>query len=83
MKTFKDLEFKSHAMCETSKCDFKQAKMKFDNGKEVSVLLGKVFYSNGIDTYEAWDLSEKEGPLGYLTENEVTEYMLKLQKLKD
>jgi lipopolysaccharide export LptBFGC system permease protein LptF len=30
----------------------KQAIIKFDNGRELSVIFGSMFYSNGIDTYE-------------------------------
>lgn len=92
MKTFDDLEFREHHIATGLKSinhlmhkdiyskykDAKQAIIKFDNEKVLSVLLGEMFYSNGIDTYEAMDLSEDE-PKGYLTKEEVTEYMKELQ----
>lgn len=49
-KTFEDLVFedvdKSHPKLG------KRARMQFDNGYGISVLLGKCYYSNGVDTYE-------------------------------
>lgn len=90
-KTFKDLEFKSHhivasimgsvfepVMAEYK--DAKQARIIFDNGLKLSVLFGSTFYSNGINTYEAWCSHLDDEPLGYLSEDEVTGYMIKLQK---
>lgn len=91
MKTFKDLEFKEHDIAKSAKkemergvdmsdyIDAKQAKITFDNGKNLSVIFGKCFYSNGIDTYEAMELNNGNDPKGYLTEQEVTEYMMELQ----
>lgn len=84
MKTFKDLEFKKRPVCGF------QAVMNFNNGYGVSVLLGNMFYSNGKDTYELAVLEDgylcyttpiTENVLGYLTEDEVTEVMRKIQEL--
>lgn len=62
IKSFEDLIFKPHPMAieaEKSKLPCmdplrwtKQAIMKFDNGFSISVVLGKIFLSNGKDTYE-------------------------------
>ena len=94
MKTFKDLEFKEHDVAKSAKIaikrgidmsdyvDAKQAKITFDNGKSLSVIFGECFYSNGIDTYEAMELSSDNDPKGYLTEQEVTEYMMFLQSVE-
>ena len=68
----------------------KQAKMDFENGYGISVLFGSMFYSNGIDTYEVGIL--KDGVLcyntpitndviGYVTADEVTDIMRKIQEL--
>jgi len=54
------------------------AKMLFTNGNSISVIFGSIFYSNGIDTYEAMSNTENE-PRGYLTKEEVTEFMKELQ----
>jgi len=91
MKTFKDLEFKDHPMVKgakeaikkgvdmTEEAKAKQAKIKFENGVVLSVIFGSIFYSNGVDTYECMTLGSDE-PIGYLTEDEVTKYMVELQK---
>jgi len=93
MKTFKDLVFKEHSVAKGAKeackrgidmqeyTKAKQAIIKFDNAKSVSVLFGSVFYSNGIDTYEAWCQEIDREPRGYLTKEQVTEYMIEVQKL--
>ncbi len=49
------------------------------NDKSISVIFGKSFYSNGIDTYEMFIYGEDE-PRGCLTEDEITEIMIKIQK---
>ena len=68
----------------------KQAVLEFPNGYGVSVLFGSVFYSNGIDTYElgvlkdghlCYTTSITDDVLGYITKDEVTEVMIKLQQL--
>jgi len=91
VKTFKDLEFKDHPMVKSAKeaiangadmeeyAKARQAIVKFDNGKELSVVFGSVFYSNGVDTYEAMEYDGCE-PRGYLTKEEVTAYMLEIQE---
>ena len=58
-----------------------QAKVQFDNGYAMSVVFGEVFYSNGVDTYEAWCPEVDEDPLGHLTQEQVTEYMVRVQSL--
>ncbi len=65
MKVFQDLEFKKHSLaieaekfppsCQDLAKRFKEAKhavIEFDNGWGLSVIFGKCFYSNGVDTYE-------------------------------
>ena len=39
----------------------------------VSVVLGRQFYSNGVDNYEMWDYREDE-PQGYLTEEQINNH---------
>lgn len=85
MKTFKDLVFEPHGIGYGY-----QAVLNFDNGYGVSVLLGDLFYSNGIDTYElgvlkkghlCYDTPITDDVLGYLNKGEVTKIMEKIQKL--
>lgn len=93
MKTFEDLEFKEHGIVSSAResikmgvdmtqyLSAKQAVIELDNGVKLSVLFGTVFYSNGVDTYEAMVLDEGDNePRGYLTESQVTEYMKVLQR---
>ena len=61
--------------------EMKQSKITFDNGKFMSVIFGKMFYSNGIDTYEAYCSEVHNEPRGYLSKDEVTEYMKEIQEL--
>ena len=67
----------------------KHAVMEFENGYGVSVIFGEQFYSNGIDTYEVAIL--KDGSIchktyitdyvvAYISEDEVTEIMRKVQE---
>lgn len=92
MKTFKELIFKDHAISKDSLLfnGHKQAMLNFDNGYGVSVLFGKSFYSNGVDTFELAVL--KDGKLcfdthitnevvGYINSDKVTELMKLIQKL--
>lgn len=94
MKTFKDLIFQPHPLKKFSE-ENEQAIMFFPNGYGVSVLFGKQFYSNGIDTYELAVLKGDEREynltyktpitrdvLGNLTEGEVTQAMIKVQQLE-
>ncbi len=86
MKEFKDLEFNTHA----AGFNAKRAIMSFDNGFGVSVVLGSMFYSNGIDTYEVAVLDDgsltygtyiTDDVIGYISQDEVTEVMRKVQEL--
>ena len=94
MKTFKDLEFREHELRRFAKKGVKHAIMFFPNGYGVSVLFVGHFYSNGIDTYQlavirkCGDnyLTEYNTPitnhvLVHLTEDEVTEIMIEVQRL--
>lgn len=94
MKTFKDLEFREHELRRFAKKGVKHAIMFFPNGYGVSVLFGKHFYSNGFDTYElavirksgdgysmAYDTPITNDVLAHLTEDEVTEIMIEVQRL--
>ena len=92
MKVFTDLEFKEHGCVEGAReavskgidmgeyLNAKQAVIEFKNGRVLSVIFGVVFYSNGIDTYECMEMGRSDNqPKGYLTKDEVTEYMKELQ----
>ena len=87
MKTFKDLKFETHFLSTAAK----QAIENFENGYGVSVLFGNCFYSNGIDTYEVavlfgesitYDTEITDDVMRYLSEDEVSEIMAKVQLLK-
>jgi len=97
MKEFKDLVFKKHESAISAEktlelhpelelvkdmLNAKQAVIEFDNGRKLSVIFGKMFYSDGISTYEAMELDADNEPRGHLTEDKVSEYMKELQ-LKD
>ena len=90
MKEFKDLEFKDHSSIVNIPDSVlngimkkwkgsKQALVTFDNGIEMSVIFGSMFYSNGVDTYEAWCFEVDNEPRGYLSSREVSEYMIEVQ----
>ena len=88
MLTFKNLSFFPHPLQKYG--NEKMAAINFDNRYGVSVIFGKQFYSNGIDTYEVavlldndicYDTKITSDVLGYLTEDEVTEIMYKIQSL--
>lgn len=89
MKTFNDLVFGEHINPNIT--DIKQARMQFNNGYGVSVLLGGYgIHSNGIDTYEVailyndelcYDTGLCDDVLGHQTESEITELMEKIQLL--
>ena len=93
MKTFKDLDFKKHSIAKSGierYQDAKQATEKFENNYGVSVIFGNCFYSNGKDTYELailydGDITYNTGMtndvLGHLSEEEVSEIMIKVQLL--
>ncbi len=94
MRTFKDLNFKNHSISESAIDSFKGAKQaveEFENGYGVSVLFGSCFYSNGINSFELavlnggeidYNTGITEDVFGYLSEDEVTEVMRKVQLLK-
>ena len=94
MKTFDDLVFEYHPITECGIDKYKnckQAVINFDNGYGVSVIFGTAFYSNGIDTYELAVLLEGSicypheignDVLAYISKDEVTEAMRKIQFLK-
>ena len=101
IKTFKDLEFEMHPILLDAKlsqdvkeilANSKHAVMEFENGYGVSVIFGKQFYSNGVDTYEVgilkdgylcFDTPLTDTVLAYKNENEVTEIMRKFQELNN
>ena len=87
MKTFKDLEFKKHlnSMFNT------QSTMQFNNDYGVSVITGDGAYSSNSGPYEVaitykggltYNTNITNDVLGYQTEKNVTEIMIKVQKLK-
>ena len=89
MKTFKDLKFNAHPMG----IDYgKQAKLKFPNNYSVSVIIGDIWYSDGISTYElaildshnnlCYNTPITDDVLGYLSPKEITIAMKKVQKLE-
>lgn len=59
----------------------KQATVTFDNGYFLSVIIGKMFYSNGLDTFEAYCSKYDNDPRGYLSQEEVSKYMIEIQQL--
>ena len=96
-KTFSDLVFKPYP-CPTigtfdgCKNNEKIAQMNFSNSYGISVILGKSFGSNGVDTYEVallkdgvinYRISPTNDIIGYATEDKVTELMVYLQNLTD
>lgn len=86
MKTFKDLEFKPHAMGEGV-----ASRLSFDNGYGVSVVRTSWTYGGKEGLYELAVL-DSDGSLtystpvtndviGYLSEDEVSDIMEQVQKL--
>lgn len=94
MKTFENLKFEQHSIANSGIATFENARHAveyFDNEYGISVLFGGCFYSNGIDTYEVVVLFNNQityntdithDVMGYLSANEVTEVMEKIQLLK-
>jgi hypothetical protein len=86
MKTFKDLEFRPHR-----DVDGTQSVMMFDNGYGVSVIKKPFSYGGKMGLYELAVLDSGEDityntpvtndVLGHLSEEEVTKYMIEVQKL--
>lgn len=56
----------------------KYAMIKLDNGIEVSIIQGPMFFCNSKDTYEVMATGE-EDPVGYLTMPEVLKYIRTLE----
>lgn len=86
MKTFKDLEFFNHKFL-----DIESARINFNNGYGVNVITGTDTYTTEDKPYELAALKDNElcydthitnDVLGYLTEEDVTKYMIEIQKLK-
>jgi hypothetical protein len=87
MKTFKDLEFQPHFNDENGI----MSRMSFDNGFGVSVIKTSFSYGGKKGLYElavldssgsiTYDTTITEDVLGYLSEDEVTENMIKIQKI--
>lgn len=84
MKTFEDLEF---LPCEHGRGQ--QARIKFPNGYEASVLFGRG-YSNGVDSYElavlvdnhlCYETPITDDVLAYISNSDVTEAMKIIQNL--
>lgn len=86
MKTFKDLEFRPHR-----DVDGLHSVMMFDNGYGVSVIKTPFSYGGKMGLYELAVLDSGEDityntpvtndVLGHLSEEEVTKYMIEVQKL--
>ena len=95
MKTFEDLVFQRHPIAIDSLPDYKDAKqavLEFDNGYGISVLIGRCFYSNGIDTYGIAVMKDggiyystpiTDDVIGRLKADQVSEVMKQIQELKD
>jgi hypothetical protein len=86
MKTFKDLEFNNHP-----NWDGVQARMDFDNNYGVSVIKASGSYGGSQGLYElavmyegdlCYNTDVTDDVLGWLSEEDVTEAMEKVQKLK-
>ena len=86
MKTFKDLEFKPHAMGEGV-----QSRISFDNNYGVSVVRTSWTYGGKDGLYElavldehgnlTYNTSVTNDVIGYLSEEEVSNVMEQVQKL--
>lgn len=88
LKQFEDLEHKAHP----SSGRGTRAVMDFDNGYGISVIFGRDWYSNGVDTYEIAVMKDKaicydtpitEDVIGNLTKQEVSDIMKQIQELQD
>jgi len=87
MKTFKDIVFKTNPMG----ADFGiVSRTKFDNGYEVSVVKSEHSYGGKDGLYElaifkddeiCYDTPITNDVLGYLTDKDVTEVLIKIQQL--
>ncbi len=87
MKTFKDIVFKTNPMG----ADFGiVSRTKFDNGYEVSVVKSPHSYGGDKGLYElaifkdgdiCYDTPITDDVLGYLSDKDVTEVLIKIQQL--
>ena len=87
MKTFKDIVFKTNPMG----ADFGiVSRTQFDNGYEVSVVKSEYTYGGKDGLYElaifkdddiCYDTPITNDVLGYLTDKDVTEVLIKIQQL--
>jgi hypothetical protein len=87
MKTFKDIVFKTNPMG----ADFGiVSRTKFDNGYEVSVVKSEYSYGGKDGLYElaifkddeiCYDTPITNDVLGYLSDKDVTEVLIKIQQL--
>lgn len=87
MKTFKDLEFRPHP----NHMGGVQAIAKFDNGFGASIVKTPYTYGGNDGLYElavlntdghlTYDTPITNDVLGYLTEQDVTEVLIKIQQL--
>jgi hypothetical protein len=87
MKTFKDIVFKTNPMG----ADFGiVSRTKFDNGYEASVVKSEHSYGGKDGLYElaifkddeiCYDTPITNDVLGYLTDKDVTEVLIKIQQL--
>lgn len=86
MKTFKDLEFKPHSLHEGV-----VSRIHFDNGYGASVVKHDYSYGGKTGLYElavldsggelTYDTPITNDVLGYLSEQDVTEVLIKIQQL--
>ena len=77
MKTFKDLEFKQHTLLR----DGTQARMKFPDGSDISIITGSTAYCTP-GTYEMMSnrTNRADGIRGYMTPKQITNHMRYIQK---
>ena len=90
MKTFKDLEFEM--INDAPFMVGKKARMQFDNGYGVSVVSHTFSYGGKDGLYElavldsdgnlTYSTEVTSDVLGYLTEENVTEYMIQVQNIQ-
>lgn len=86
LKTFNDLEFVENGD------SFKRARIQFDNGWYASVVIGPYSYGGDSGLYElavldedgdiSFDTELGDGVFGFLSEEDVTKLLAKIQLLK-
>ena len=77
---FDDLVFNPHPVLSKFQPDAVQATGHFSiNGKWYSVVGGGIgLYGDGVTTFEVWG-DDMDDPIGYLTKDEVEEWLLDMQ----